>query len=84
MLNDGLGLLISNRLIAEGRLTTRTPRAPTVGNLFRNLVWRATIKGLLVQRDNSMPGTVPADLASTRWSVVLPSVEVVAEGRFGT
>ena len=35
-------------------------------------------RDLLVQGDNSMPGTVPAaDFATTRWSIALPSVEVV-------
>jgi hypothetical protein len=44
------------------------------------LVWRST--QLLVQRDNSLPGTAPADFAPLG-SVALASAVVASEGRLG-
>jgi hypothetical protein len=48
---------------------------------FNALVLRDT--PLLVLRDNSMPGTGLVGFAPVRWSVVLCSTQVAAEGRLG-
>jgi hypothetical protein len=38
---------------------------------------------MLVQRDNGLPGAVPAVFGIIRWSAVLLSAQIAAEGRLG-
>jgi hypothetical protein len=38
---------------------------------------------LLVKRDNGLPGSVLARLRTARWSAVLLSAQIAAEGRLG-
>jgi hypothetical protein len=74
-----------NHLIAEGRYHTARRRARAPGILFRNGLWRASIKEHPIPRATGQQYAkrCVGGFRTTRWSVVLPWAEVVAGRRLG-